>query len=79
MKVPHIRLNENPTSRSRDDACGQTDTTKLIGAVRAYADAPKRWLNSKRNQLIRNKSIFNDGNTVIRYPFQPVYGALTDH
>jgi hypothetical protein len=55
MKVPHIRLNENPTSRSRDDACGQTDTTTLIGAVRAYADAPKRWLNCKRNQLMRNK------------------------
>jgi hypothetical protein len=40
-KYSDIKLNENPSSRSRVIPYGQTDMTKLIVAVRNFANAPK--------------------------------------
>jgi hypothetical protein len=36
-----MKFNENPSSGSRVVACGRTDVTKLIVALRSFANAPK--------------------------------------
>jgi len=39
--VPNIKFHANPSSWGRADKCGQTDTTKVTGACRDYANAPE--------------------------------------
>jgi len=41
MEVPHIKFHGNPSNGSRTDTCAGTDGTKLVGAFREYANAPK--------------------------------------
>jgi hypothetical protein len=47
IKTPNIKFYESPFSASRTDTCGKTDgrtdTTKLIGAFREFAKAPKNY------------------------------------
>lgn len=56
MQVPNIKLQRNLCSGSRADACGRTDgwtdMTKLRGAFRDYAEAPKMRLKRGENTLI---------------------------
>ena len=40
-KLSCIKFNENPSSESRDVACGRTDMTKLIVAFRHFENVPK--------------------------------------
>jgi hypothetical protein len=56
LKVPSIKLHENPSSGSRVDADGHTDRAdrrtdmkKLIGVFRQHAKAPEKE-DTKRNK-----------------------------
>ena len=35
------KIHENQSSDNRADPCGQTDMTKLIGALRSFTNEPK--------------------------------------
>jgi len=41
-KYSNTKFHENPSSGSRVVPCGRTDTTKLIAALRNFANAPKK-------------------------------------
>lgn len=41
-EVPNIKFHTNRSSGTRADTCGQTDLTKLIGALGIYWSAPKK-------------------------------------
>ena len=62
VKVPDINSKTNPSSGSRADIGGELDVredmTKLIGAFRDYADAPKNIAALSTQQGIVHDFIF---------------------
>lgn len=41
-RSPQYKISHNRSSGTRADTCGQTDLTKLIGALRIYWNVPKK-------------------------------------
>jgi hypothetical protein len=54
-KHSNIKFHENPSSESRDGACGQMDMTKLIRAFRNFAEAPKIYCKVEKKLVTRSK------------------------
>jgi hypothetical protein len=50
-KYSHIKFYENLPSERRVVACGQTDMTKLIVALRSFTDAAKNVREESAEQL----------------------------
>jgi hypothetical protein len=42
MEEATTKFHRNPSSVSPADSCGRTDMTKVIGALREYANAPRK-------------------------------------
>jgi len=54
-KFTNVKCYENPFSRSRVAACGQTDMTKLIVALRNFVKAPKKIMPMETKHVVQQR------------------------